>query len=251
MFDADLYWNCLKRNAEWRILKLISYRQVHYHEHKRTRVCFSMHGNWHFPLVRFNNACQLKVNNLEWLEFYPFTGFFNYFHRFCCEWIDATPEGKRIFNWSCIQGFPWLVSELETTFSELPCKDNASPATAVRHGGHNRAVPPLHHSSQATSWMSMDETPMHFELPSMRSLEFTGSRTVPVKSCGAEKRRFSHACRRCGWIKTSTQGHLERRLASKRSRRSGVSPCFFPQERVDGWGRCEGMDSPVFAADPL
>lgn len=39
----------------------------------------------------------------------------------------------------------------------------------------------------------MDETPMRFELPSSRSLEFTGSRTVPVKTCGAEKCSFTVA----------------------------------------------------------
>ena len=38
---------------------------------------------------------------------------------------------------------------------------------------------------------NMDETPMRFELPSTRSLEFSGSRTVPVKTCGAEKRSFT------------------------------------------------------------
>ena len=38
---------------------------------------------------------------------------------------------------------------------------------------------------------NMDETPMRFELPSSRSLEFTGSRTVPVKTCGAEKPSFT------------------------------------------------------------
>ena len=32
---------------------------------------------------------------------------------------------------------------------------------------------------------------MRFEVPSNRTLEFSGSRTVPVKSCGAEKRSFS------------------------------------------------------------
>ena len=38
---------------------------------------------------------------------------------------------------------------------------------------------------------NMDETPIRFELPSSRTLEFSGSRTVPVKSCGAEKRNFT------------------------------------------------------------
>ena len=36
--------------------------------------------------------------------------------------------------------------------------------------------------------LNMDETPMRFELPATRTLEFTGSRTVPVLSCGADKR---------------------------------------------------------------
>jgi len=38
---------------------------------------------------------------------------------------------------------------------------------------------------------NMDETPMRFQLPSTRSLEFTGSQMVPVKTCGAEKRGFT------------------------------------------------------------
>ena len=32
---------------------------------------------------------------------------------------------------------------------------------------------------------------MRFEIPSSLTLEFSGSRTVPVKSCGAEKRSFT------------------------------------------------------------
>ena len=33
--------------------------------------------------------------------------------------------------------------------------------------------------------LNMDKMPMQFELPATRTLEFTGSRTVPVLSCGA------------------------------------------------------------------
>ena len=33
--------------------------------------------------------------------------------------------------------------------------------------------------------LNMDKTPMQFELPATRTLEFTGSRTVPVLYCGA------------------------------------------------------------------
>ena len=41
--------------------------------------------------------------------------------------------------------------------------------------------------------LNMDETQMRFELPATRTLEFTGSRTVPVLSCGADKQSFTVA----------------------------------------------------------
>ena len=41
--------------------------------------------------------------------------------------------------------------------------------------------------------LNMDETPMRFELPATRTLEFTGSRTVPVVTCGADKQSFNVA----------------------------------------------------------
>ena len=51
--------------------------------------------------------------------------------------------------------------------------------------------------------LNMDKMPMQFELPATRTLEFTGSRTVPVLSCGAgvykmktEDRRLKTAARR-------------------------------------------------------
>jgi len=39
----------------------------------------------------------------------------------------------------------------------------------------------------------MDETPMRFELPATRTLEFTGNRTVPIMNCGADKQNFTIA----------------------------------------------------------
>jgi len=39
----------------------------------------------------------------------------------------------------------------------------------------------------------MDETPMWFELLTTRTLEFTGSRTIPVLSCGTDKQSFTVA----------------------------------------------------------
>ena len=37
----------------------------------------------------------------------------------------------------------------------------------------------------------MDETPMQFELPATRTLEFTGNRTVPILSCDGDKQNFT------------------------------------------------------------
>ena len=41
--------------------------------------------------------------------------------------------------------------------------------------------------------INMDETPMRFELPATRTLEFTGNRTVPITTCGADKQSFTVA----------------------------------------------------------
>ena len=41
--------------------------------------------------------------------------------------------------------------------------------------------------------INMDETPMRFELPATRTLEFTGNRMVPIMSCGADKQSFTVA----------------------------------------------------------
>ena len=42
------------------------------------------------------------------------------------------------------------------------------------------------HGYSLSSIFNMDETPKWFELPSSRTLEFSGSRTIQVKSCSAE-----------------------------------------------------------------
>ena len=39
----------------------------------------------------------------------------------------------------------------------------------------------------------MDETPMRFQLPATRTLEFTGNQTVPITTCGADKQSFTVA----------------------------------------------------------
>ena len=81
---------------------------------------------------------------------------------------------------------------------------------------------------------NMDETPMRFKLPSSRSLEFTGSRTVPVKTCGAEKRSFTVA------LAVAADGtKLPPKVIFKgvRTPRDLVvpNPSVFPSTKRDGW----------------
>ena len=47
------------------------------------------------------------------------------------------------------------------------------------------------HNYELSHILNMDETPMQFELPATRTLEFTGNRTVPILSCGGDKQNFT------------------------------------------------------------
>ena len=44
---------------------------------------------------------------------------------------------------------------------------------------------------ESSQILNMDETPMRFELPATRTLEFSGNRTVPILSCGGDKQSFT------------------------------------------------------------
>ena len=48
-----------------------------------------------------------------------------------------------------------------------------------------------HCGYESSQILNMDETPMRFELPATRTLEFTGNRTVPILSCGGDKQSFT------------------------------------------------------------
>jgi len=79
---------------------------------------------------------------------------------------------------------------------------------------------------------NMDETPMHFELPSTRSLDFTGSRMVPVKTCGAEKRSFTVTL-----AKQNFHPRSSLKVSVVRKILSFQSPSVFLSTRKGGWMR--------------
>ena len=55
-----------------------------------------------------------------------------------------------------------------------------------QHGGQGSGIPSFRAEShsvagyESSQILNMDETPMRFELPAIRTLEFTGNRTVPI-----------------------------------------------------------------------
>ena len=82
--------------------------------------------------------------------------------------------------------------------------------------------------------LNMDETPMRFELPATRTLEFTGSRTVPVLSCGADKQSFTVALTvKANGKKTPTESHIQRCSAAE-YQHATKDASFSAQERLNG-----------------
>ena len=82
--------------------------------------------------------------------------------------------------------------------------------------------------------LNMDETPMRFELPATRTLEFTGNRTVPILSCSGDKAEF-HCClgSEGKWRETSTESNLQRR-SSASNPDAAKNAGFCAQEGLDG-----------------
>ena len=73
---------------------------------------------------------------------------------------------------------------------------------------------------------NMDETPMHFELPSNRTLEFSDSDSKILLSGRGELHRRSCCC--CRWSKGAPESHLQRCPYTKRSGCAASSSCFLP-----------------------
>ena len=97
----------------------------------------------------------------------------------------------------------WLVLQLEASSLHLHENEDqscsASPSQHGRQGRRDSSIcPEILRSRQCWGYdlrciLNMGETPMRFELPATRTLEFIGSRTVPVFSCGADKQSFTVA----------------------------------------------------------
>ena len=81
--------------------------------------------------------------------------------------------------------------------------------------------------------INMGETPMWFDLPATRTLKFTGSRWVPITTCGADKLSFNVALAVKGNGQKLSPKVIFRRPAAENSstaENAGLSA----QERLDG-----------------
>ena len=88
-------------------------------------------------------------------------------------------------NWKCRQA---VSMRAKTTLAQLLPADMENKVVKF-HRFVLRAR--RRHNYELSHILNMDETPMQFELPATRTLEFTGNRTVPILSCGGDKQNFA------------------------------------------------------------
>ncbi|KAL9977202.1 hypothetical protein ACROYT_G014580 [Oculina patagonica] len=112
--------------------------------------------------------------------------------RYCREWINAAPEGKRMSTDPSFKAsLGWYQNwkqrhsvslRTKTTLAQRLPEDLEEKIVQF----HRFIIAARRQTDYPLSRIyNMDETPMRFELPSSRTLEFSGSRTVPVKSLSA------------------------------------------------------------------
>ena len=93
------------------------------------------------------------------------------------------------------------------------------------------------HNYKLSHIWNMDETPMWFELPATRTLEFTGNRTVPILSCVGDEQSFTVVLAlKSQRRKTTAKSHFRRHSSAANpntTKNAGLST----QERLDGWRR--------------
>ena len=148
---------------------------------------YTNRGNDRFWLASFS-CCQNKSNNWSLLSF---TGIAvsGLILRLKAKELSSDPDFKASLGWyqrwkKChsisLRTKTTLAQRLPHDLEENTIQFHRFVIALWQQYGHS-----------LSRLFNMDETPMRFELPSSRTLEFSGSRTVPVKSCGAEKRSFT------------------------------------------------------------
>ena len=105
--------------------------------------------------------------------------------------LSTDPEFKASLgwcsNWKCRHS---ISMQTKTTLAQrLPAdmKDKIMTFHRFVVRARRRCEYPLSHV------INVDETPMQFELPATRMLEFTENRTVLITTCGADKQSFTVA----------------------------------------------------------
>ena len=142
----------------------------------------------HWPV--FTNV---KTNSRR-VKFLTFRSFGNLLTLFCIgiavSGLMLRLKAKEFSKDPEFKSVPWLVPEMEAPPFCQPSHQNSTHSAARRRfGAANSQVPLIcNHIPSASRLFPIK---MWFELPSSRTLEFSGNRTVPVKSCGAEKQSLT------------------------------------------------------------
>ena len=163
---------------------------------------YTNRGNDRFWLASFS-CCQNKSNNWSLLSF---TGIAvsGLILRLKAKELSSDPDFKASLGWYqrwkkrhsiSLRTKTTLAQRLPQDLEEKTIQFHRFVIALRQRYGHS-----------LSRLFNMDETPMRFELPLSRTLEFSGSITVPVKSCGAADG------------KTSTFRDLQRCSHSKRPR---------------------------------
>ena len=184
-------WFSQQREQGWylrflsEILRVLEEFSVH--GKQRLRLVRNMLLSWQFHNMSRKECCSHESNII--ILFFVGIAVSGLMLRLNAKELSDDPSFKASGRW--YEKWKWRhsVSMWTKTTLAQPLPADLKENIAWFHGfviaARRRADYPL------SRIYNMDETPMRFELPSNRTLEFSGSRTVPVKSCGAEKRSFT------------------------------------------------------------
>ena len=189
---------------------------------------YTNRGNDRFWLASFS-CCQNKSNNWSLLSF---TGIAvsGLILRLKAKELSSDPDFKASLGWYqrwkkhhsiSLRTKTTLAQRLPQDLEEKTIQFHRFVIALRQRYGHS-----------LSRLFNMDETPMRFELPLSRTLEFSGSRTVQWSLAVLQSLAVA-----ANGKKTSTFRDLQRCLHSKRPRCSRHCSSIVPQEGLDGWKR--------------
>ena len=219
-------WFSQQREQGW-YLRFLSeilrvFEEFSVHGKQRLRLVRNMLLSWQFHNMSRKECCSHESNII--ILFFVGIAVSGLMLRLNAKELSDDPSFKASGRW--YEKWKWRhsVSMWTKTTLAQPLPADLKENIAWFHGfviaARRRADYPL------SRIYNMDETPMHFELPSNWTLEFSDSDSKILLSRRAELHRRSCCC--CPWSKGAPESHLQRRPYTKRSGCAASSSCFLP-----------------------